>query len=422
MIKENSHINNTIAQRILLVTLWSLLLLIPFDAFAIERRQAQFKSDSSYLILPLPISVPGIGQMVVFTGLAANIADTNLDLAAMKAVGDAEGYMLWLSDLHLISETLILEYYHSSVSKSAITNHSERGMDTQKDDYTILGINQQEEDFGSIRLSLFDRRFELFTEYVRGSSTINKIMDNEGNVQTEFENPSAQSTEKTTTGILIDYTDDYLDARKGVRLHIQRSHSPRTDDNASDFYIIDKELEIYIPIGDYSVWAFHAMTSDAEVTKTGVTDPDKIADELGLSCNYDVCTQDEKNLIDHKIVERKNGTVEALGGMDRLRSYPENRFQGAHVRYFSTEFRFNFANKVTPFNFWIWKDISTSIQWAFFYDLGTIAESQEDLWKKSAYSVGTGLRMITASGNVYRADWATGKEGSELTVIFEYPW
>ena len=408
--------------RALRVTLCLLLFLISFNAFAIERRQAQFKSEPSYLFLPMPVSVPGIGEMLVFTGLAANISGSYLDLAVMKATGDAEGTMLWLSDFHLISETLIIEAYRSVISKFAPINYSERGMDTEKEDYTFLNFNQMDESFGSLKLSLFERRLEFFIEYSTSKATIDKILDNDGNVQTVFDHPSPQSSEKTTLGFLVDYTDDYLDPRKGVRLKVQRSNSPPINGNESNFYVIDKELSLYIPVGDHSVWAFYTLFSDAEVIEAGVTDPDQIASELGLLCSYNACTPNEKNLIERMIVERENGTAMKLGGFDRLRSYPMDRFQGAHTQYFSTEFRFNFANQVTPFDFWIWKDVSTHIQWVFFYDWGTIAETQEDLGNKSADSVGTGIRMIAGSGNVYRADLATGKEGAELTVVFEYPW
>lgn len=422
MKKNKVRFQNRKNQRVLFVILCFLLFLIPCTAFSIERRQAQFKSDSSYLVLPAPISVPGVGEMIVYTGLAANIADTYLDIAAMKATGDAEGTMLWLSDFHLISETLIFELYHISVSKFAANNYRERGMDNGKDDYTILSFSQQEESFGNVRLSLFERRVELFYEFSKNEVTIDKILDNEGVVQTEFDNPSPQSIETTTTGFLLDYTDDYLDPRKGVRLAVQRSNSPPINGDESDFSVINRKLNIYIPVGDHSVLAFHGLYSNAEVSEAGSIDPDAIVDELGLSCSYDTCSQNEKNLIDRMIVERKNGTAVTLGGMDRLRSYPMDRFQGAHVGYFSTEFRFNFANEVTPFDFWIWKDVSTSIQWVLFYDRGTVAETQQDLWSESADSIGTGIRMIAGSGYVYRADWATGEEGSNLTVVFEYPW
>ena len=415
-------VNNTRNHGVFIVTLCFLLFFISLDSVAFDRRQSQFKSDSSYLILPAPYSAPGVGQGIAFTGMAANIADTYLDLVVMKATGDAEGLLLGIYDFHLISETLILDIDHTSVSKVAFNNYSARGMDTEKDDFTILNFNQQIEKYGKLRLSLFERRVEMSIKYTNTEATINKIFDNEGNLQTEFDNPSPQSMEKTTASFLLDLTDDYLDPRKGVRIEVQKSNSPPTSESESDYYIVDKKLNFYIPFGDRFVWAFHAMTSDAEVTKTGVTGPDNIANELGLSCVYDTCTQNEKNLIERIIVERERGTATTLGGFNLLRSYPLDRFQGAHVGYLSTEFRFNFSDKVTPFDFWIWKDISTSIQWVMFYDLGTVAETQQDLWKDSANSIGTGIRMIAGSGYVYRADWATGKEGSNVTVVFAYPW
>ncbi len=423
MENENIDINNTKKQRMLVTTLCFLLLLhlIPFDAFAFDRRQPQFKSDSSYLVLPLPVAVPGIGEMVVFTGMASNIADTNIDIAAMSVSGDVEGYLVGVYDLHLISETLILDVDHASVSKIAFNNYSARGMNTEKDDYTILEFNQQIDDYAKLELSLFERRVELSIKYTGSEVTLKRILDNDGNLQTEFDDPSPQSTARTTMSFLIDYTDDYLDPRKGIRLELHRSNSPPTSENEPDFSVVDKKINLYIPFGDSVVWAFHAMTSDAEVTEAGVTDPDQIANELGLPC-YDTCTQNEKNLVDRISVERENGSATALGGMNLLRSYSLDRFQGAHSGYFSTELRYNISNEVTPFDFWIWKDISTSIQWTVFYDLGSVAETQEGLWEESAYSVGTGLRMIAGSGYVYRADWATGEEGSNMTVVFAYPW
>ena len=392
------------------------------NSFAFDRRQEQFRSEPSYLILPSPVRVAGVGEMLVFIGLASNVADTYIDLAAMKVTGDAEGYLAGIYDLHLISETLIFDLDYISIDRVAFNNYRTRGLDSEKDDFTILSLKKQEISYAEITLSLFEKRVELAYRYDKTVTTLDKILDSDENILTEFDNPDAQTVETTSSEILLDFTDDYLDPRKGIRLRAQRSNSPPTDENESDFFVINKEVSIFIPLGDSSTWAFYGLYSNTEVTKTGVTDPDTIAGELGLSCSYDACTDYEKRLIDRKVVEREKGTAITLGGMDRLRSYPLDRFQGAHAGYFSTEFRFNFADEVTPFDFWIWKDVSTSIQWALFYDRGSVAETQEDLWKESADSIGTGLRMIAGSGYVYRADWATGKEGSELTVVFEYPW
>ncbi len=399
-----------------------LMFALATQAHAIERRQAQFKSDSSYLILPVPYSVPGIGEGIAYTAMAGNFADTNMDLVVMKATGAGEGTFLGIYDLHLIPEFLIVGFDYLDVSKFTLRNYAQRGINGEADGYTLLALDNLKESLLDIRLTLFDRRLEVFSKRSQSETKIGQILDNEGAVQTTFENPTAQTSEKTIQGLILDYTDDYLDPRKGVRFESQVSHSPRVNANLADYKVNDQKLNLYFPIGKDSVWAFHGSASDAEVTEMGQTDPDQIAQELGLPCAYADCGQDEKDLVDRMVVERSKGTAASLGGMDRLRSYSMDRFQGAHSRYFSTEFRLNFANEVKPFDFWIWKDISTAVQWVLFYDIGTVAEETSELWKKSANSTGTGIRMVTASGYVYRADVATGSEGANVAMVFKYPW
>ncbi|MDX2471193.1 MAG: hypothetical protein QNL04_11535 [SAR324 cluster bacterium] len=408
--------------KLLSLTISALLFFAASQAHAIERRQPQFKSDSSYLILPVPYAVPGVGEGIAYTAMAGNFADTYMDVVAMRATGAGEGTFLGLYDLHLIPEFLIVGYDYLDVSQFTLRNYSQRGIKGEADDYTLLALDNLKESLLDVRVTLFERRLEAFYKHFKNETTIGKILDNEGEVQTTFENPSPQASEKTIQGVIVDYTDDYLDPREGIRFESQVSHSPRVNDNLADYNIRDQKLNLYIPVGKDSVWAFHASASDSEVTETGQTDPDEIAQELGLPCAYASCGQDEQDLVDRMVVERSKGTATPLGGMDRLRSYSMDRFQGAHSRYFSTELRVNFANEVKPFDFWIWKDISTSMQWVLFYDLGTVAEDTRDLWKKSANSTGTGLRMVTASGYVYRADVATGAEGANVAMVFKYPW
>ena len=77
---------------------------------------------------------------------------------------------------------------------------------------------------------------------------------------------------------------------------------------------------------------------------------------------------------------------------------------------------------LNPFDYFIWKDTRTGVQFAFFYETGTVAEKRSDLWERSRESYGVGVRMVTGSGSVYRLDVATGDEGTETTVFFFYPW
>jgi len=111
-----------------------------------------------------------------------------------------------------------------------------------------------------------------------------------------------------------------------------------------------------------------------------------------------------------------------LGGENWLRAYSRERYTGACSRYFAAELRWNFSQTVKPFNFWIWKDIATGIQLALFHEWGTVAEHRSELGDIWRASYGLGFRLISASGYVYRADIAKGREGEAVTVVFEYPW
>ncbi len=63
----------------------------------------------------------------------------------------------------------------------------------------------------------------------------------------------------------------------------------------------------------------------------------------------------------------------------------------------------------------------TGLQIAFFAERGSVGETRDDVGTIWASTYGVGFRLISASGTVYRADIATGKEGTEPVVIFQYP-
>ncbi len=123
-------------------------------------------------------------------------------------------------------------------------------------------------------------------------------------------------------------------------------------------------LEFYIPVGELSTWAFHASRSDAVVTEEGPTDRATLLQPIGLTCTAGdtECEEIQEDLINQFTDMNKNGTSTGLGGLDRLRSYGAGRFSRAHTQYFSTEFRLNLTEELSPFNFSIWKDIRTDVK------------------------------------------------------------
>jgi len=400
------------------------LFLVTSNLFGIERRGPQFLSEPSYLIFPLPYSIAGIGQGVIVTGLAGNIGGTNMDAYVLGITGDAEGVMAAVEDIHLLPELLILDIGQQRISKAAVNHYESRGMDSDMEDYKLIEVNKVITDTAQLTLSLLDRRVELYGAYWRQEAHIIKVSDSKGNLITKLDDPYISEQVQHRLGMLIDYTDDRINPKKGIRFGVEQIVSPESARNDPEFYTVDKSLTLYLPLGKTATWAFHAFQSDAYVTNKGVTDPNIIRQELGFQClvGDTACLQAEQELVDSFVAARKNGTATALGGENRLRSYPGNRYNGAHTQHFATELRWNLSEEVHPFNFGIWKDIATGLQVAFFYESGSVAETVSELGEITRDSYGAGFRLVSASGYVYRADYAAGDEGEEMTVIFSYPW
>jgi len=390
-----------------------------------DRRKEQFLTESSYLILPLPYSIPGIGSGLMVTGLVGNLFETYIDIYAIGVTGDAAGTIIGLDDIHLISETLMLKFYYQDLNKAAVKNYENRGMDSKEEDHIQLELNKVFGLEGEVRLSLFERRFEMFIGKYQQTAAITIIRDSEGELIQEFDDPYESKSDATLQGILLDFTDDYQDPKFGIRLSVTAQPRPPIDPDVDpDYFVLDKSVSIYIPIGDDHTWVFNYYTSDAVVTTEGETDPTAIRSELGFNCppTNQECIDAEQAVVDMFVAMRTYGTARALGGQYRFRAYPQGRFQGAHTLYYGTEFRWNFITSVTPFNFWIWKDVSTGLQLAIFHEEGAVEDVQEDLTSSLRKSSGIGVRMVSASGYVYRFDVATGDEGMATTIFFNYPW
>jgi hypothetical protein len=203
-----------------------------------------------------------------------------------------------------------------------------------------------------------------------------------------------------------------------VRVSATRRDTPNDDLNEAEFFVWDYSATIYFPVGKISTLALHYFQSDAEVTRKGVTDRTAIEQEFGVTCNGEpVC----ESLIDLFVDQRTNGTSTDLGGDERLRSYPGGRFSGAHTVFYALEFRWNLSEEVAPFDYFIWKDVRTGLQLAFFAETGSVGETRDEVGDSFKSTFGMGFRLVSASGFVYRADIAGGNEGTELSVIFNYP-
>jgi len=406
-----------------------LLLFLPVTATASddwypERRRDQFPTDPGHVAVPLPFNLEGIGWGVGVLGALTNVAGTCTDVSGAAFTGDITGGYLAVDQLHLAPRRLVLDLGLGYMSKASVVTYNQRGMNSDRDDYSIVEFRDMLQ--GGLRLTatFLDRRLEGFVGVYGGRGQLGSIRDPDGEVIIEAQDAPTETSSTWIAGARFDFTDDAMDPRRGLRCEGSIWRSPPAD-AGPDSYLTDISVTGYVPIGKRSTWAFTYFHSDAHVLHEGETDPAAIADEQGLDCGsiVDPLERDRcLRYLDIVVAENRYGSATSLGGTSRLRSYGEGRFRGAHSRLVGTELRWNLTDERTPFNIVIMKDIRTAFQIAFFYEIGTVADREGDLWSSTRSSFGAGFRMVTASGIVYRVDLAFGDEGFVPTIFFMYPW
>lgn len=390
-----------------------------------ERRKDQNPTQPAHLIVPLPYSKPGIGDGVILLGTITNIAETTADISALYVGGDAEGAILNGSEIPLYSDILFLDFYLQNIDRASVNNYSIRGINnTGEDDFTVMDVSVANESKFDLNLTFFERRLNFYYSYNEFEYQVDAFRDNDGALITTLSEPFVNSGDSDSFKISVDLTDDYLDARKGLRVDFTYQDHKADTFKEPDFYTLDFNLLGYVPMGNSDTLVLNYFQSDAHVRRQGDTNPASIRAELNSNCEpLDTqCKTTEDELVANFISARTNGTSTALGGDLRLRSFPQNRYQGAHTAFIGAEYRWNISQEVKPFDYFIWKDVRTGLQVAFFAEIGTVSETSSTLWDETRFSIGTGFRLVAGSGAVYRADIATGDEGAELIVIFEYPW
>lgn len=390
-----------------------------------DRRRNQFPESPAHLIVPLPYSYPGIGDGFFLMGNFSNVFDTTTDFLAMSVTGDAGGYILQFDEVPLIDQRLFVRLYYQDIDRAQVNQYDVRGMEgTSKNEYTLLDVGLSRNKTADFNLTFFDRRLNFLYQHQDFEFKINAVRDHNGDLITDLDEPYRGKESNDTFGIYVDLTDDYLDPLKGMRFALHYQDQPADKAEDPSYYVLTYNVLFYLPMMETDTLVFNYFQSDAHVRRKGNTNPADIRAELGLNCDpLDTeCLESEQNLVDVFINQRNNGTAASLGGKDHLRSYPQDRFNGAHSAFLGVEYRWNFKQEVAPFNYLFWKDVRTGLQVAFFGEVGSVSEKSSELWNETRHSYGAGFRLVAASGAVYRADIAHGSEGSELTVFFFYPW
>lgn len=390
-------------------------------AEAAERRRDPYPTELGYLIVPAPYSLPGIGTGWVVFGYGANVLDTHADAYLYWITGDAKGLGAGVEEVHLLPKRLLASVWREDISTAQVQQYQTRGMATDEDEFVYVDVSDVRSVGTELRLTFDQRRYEVFVQHSTQDVLLERLRDKDGNITQTFAEPVSYDTEETSVGVRLDFTDDYYDPHDGTRAVFWRTDSPPQEDDDPDYYTLNAAVDYYLPVGRQSTWVFDYFRSQAVVQRQGTTDPTQVA--LDYCPTLDPgCVAESEGLINDALAANAHGTARSLGGRDRLRSYPDGRFSGAYTEFVGTELRWNLTQEATPFDYGIWRDVRTGFQIAFFAASGTVAESAGALWDEHRESYGVGFRVVTVSGGVYRFDLATGDEGSETTIIVNYPW
>jgi hypothetical protein len=390
-------------------------------AFEIDRRREQFNKQYGQLFLPLPYSLPGLGTGLLLIGNFGNIADTTTDIAAIGAIGDAEFIFTFLDELFIAPELLYLQYLRAHGFKFAFQQYSSRGMNTSKDDFQYGIGNSYDLNAPTLKLTFMDRMFEIGLGINKQSGTFQKFVNPDESDPTKQGETVAifdpgleiNIANKIEFSTRIDFTDDYKDPRRGIRNSLFIDRQTAKTSSEPSFDVVTNDLQIYIPVLEKSTIVFDLQISDAYVTKKGETNLEVLRIKNGGN----------ENLANTELASNTNGTSLSLGGGDRLRSFPEGRFQGAHTIYYAAEFRWNYSSSGgEKLDLFFIQDLVEELQVALFFEQGSVSETKSELGNTVKTSVGSGFRFLSGSGNLYRADFATGNEGPAFTVIIQYPW
>ena len=413
-------------------TVWKILIITGFcfcfftaTAFSItfERRQDQFDKTPGLFVVPAPYAIPGIGNGLFVIGYLGNIAETSADVFGMGFVGDGQGFFASVDELFVFPEWSYLALTQGRMARFGQNVYSSRGMKSEKNDFNIyVG-----EDFTfynyEVVFTYFERRIELAYGFNGGNGKFVEIKDYEGELVQKLGSPIEVDFAQKHVQLKIDLTDDYGDPRDGLNIRILRDRFPSVNQGAA-FDSMTFALTYYLPVPENNTWAFHYFRSDAHVRQEGNTDLESLKTTQGFyACGgYAACEAATLKSAQNRLNANKNGSSKSLGGADRLRSYPLSRYQAAHTLFYGTELRWNFSTENTKLDYWLLQDVQQALQAVFFWEQGSVAEEVGEIGETIRSSYGTGIRLVTKSGSVYKFEVASGDEGAGMILFFEYPW
>ena len=386
-----------------------------------ERRADGSAEEFGWLVAPTPFRVEGIGSAVPIFLLLSNVYETTDLIAIQTLPGDDLEFSAAIVD-ELPVFTRHLMFSGGRFKATVPFTLWNRGIDSDPED-TIQPLQEFDGSDAQIRLLFWESRLEFFYKRFEGKETTIKVFDRDGNLTSD--EPTTRDFLGEGYGMVLDLTDDPIDPRVGLRIGRKFRPVESETPDISDILVTDTDLTGYIPLFGKDTLVLNFFTSTSSITRSGVTDEATARANLSQKCvagteAFDACIAGENKLVDDYLAYNRYGLATALGGINRLRAYPEGRFKAGNSSFRAIEYRYNFSDKPKDINWFLLGGVNTLLQLAFFFEQGTVSEERLELNKNLRSSYGVGLRALVSSF-VYRLDIANGDEGTGVTLIIGYP-
>jgi len=351
-----------------------------------RRRDFDQRRPNEYLAVPAVASLPGIGVFAGVISSASNVGGTGIDAAATVAESvdntDISIRAAALREVPLAPKYLTIEYQYADIK---FGNFQTYLPGRESPDFTIPVTGEFNYQFVRPFLRFWERRLNFF--YALGYFDGFEVDENGNEVKAASHTAQA--------GMILDFTDDVVDPRSGVRLrYVTTLPAPEEsvfgrDSQDVELLTGDEELRIERhEVAWYWDWSER------------------------LSIAWDVQY--------FRAVGREGAEEVIPGGSPPLRGYPQGRWSDRYGVFFGVEPRYTIPTN-TELDIYIARGIVEGVQIAPFYEVGQVSPDNDDtLFTEMHHSYGAGVRALFEA-IVLRLDLAFSDEGPQIHLTIDQP-
>jgi len=371
------------SKKSILLLCWLLISVNALGFVPNRRRSYEDRDPNTYMFIPAIASLPGMGTFVGVLGSFSNIADSGIDAAITEAhtiesETDIHVRAYALREIPLYFEGLSFEYWFGNIKFTDMYMYLPG---RNSPNYVIPYTGKFDYYFLRPAYRIWDRRINL---------TYNLVFFKGYGVSDDGKD-EIMANHSASGNLLFDFTDDWVDPRRGLRIGYSFSMTPpeksiigeNTEKSEDDEVVKTKSLNIglYIPFGEEFTLALYQEIFEA----TGKEDSDEVVS----------------------------------GGSLNLRGYPQGRWSDRFGLMRIAEARWHIPTN-WKLNWLIINGNVEDIQLAVFAEEGQVSPEKNSRLEEGMHkSYGVGIRALI-DVIVLRFDIAASDEGTQTHLTIDH--